>query len=51
MLFNEVKPVQVVVTLWLRESADVQEVVNEMDYDFKHRDILNMEIVDINTEI
>jgi hypothetical protein len=52
MIFHEDKvPVQVVVTLWLRDGANVQEVVNEMDYDFTHADILDMEISDINTEI
>jgi hypothetical protein len=52
MIFHDDKvPVQVIVTLWLRDGADVQEVVSEMDYDFKHADILDMEISDINTEI
>ena len=52
MIFHEDKvPVQVVVTLWLRDGCDVNEVVGEMDYDFRHKDILDMEIVDINTEI
>lgn len=52
MKFHEDKiPVQVVVTLWLRDGCDVQEVINEMDYDFKHQDILDTEISDINTEI
>jgi hypothetical protein len=52
MIFHEDKvPVQVVVTLWLRDGANVQEVVNEMDYDFTHTDILDIEISDINTEI
>lgn len=52
MKFHEDKiPVQVVVTLWLRDGCDVQEVINEMDYDFRHQDILDTEISDINTEI
>jgi hypothetical protein len=44
-------PVQVVVTLWLRDGCDVGEVIQDMDYDFKHPDILDMEIRDINTDI
>lgn len=52
MIYHDDKiPVQVVVTLWLREDSDVQDVISEMDYDFKHPDILDMEIRDINTEI
>ena len=52
MLFHEDKvPVQVIVTLWLREGCDAQEVINEMDYDFKHADVLDMEISDVNLEI
>jgi hypothetical protein len=52
MIYHDDKvPVQVVVTLWLREEANVQEVISEMDYDFMHRDILDMEINDVITEI
>ena len=43
--------VEVVVKLIIRKGADVQEVVNEMNYDFEHGDILSTEIVDINTEV
>jgi hypothetical protein len=52
MKFHEDKiPVQVVVTLWLRDGCNVQEVINEMDYDFRHPEIMDSEISDINTEI
>jgi len=51
IFYENAVPVQIIVTLWLRPGAVVQEVTNEMDYDFKHKDILDMEIVDINTEI
>lgn len=52
MIFHDDKiPVQVIVTLWLRDGCDVQAVISEMDYDFKHEDILDTEIRDINTEI
>jgi hypothetical protein len=43
--------VDVVVSLWIDEDADVQEVMSEMDYDFRHPAIKDMEIVDICTEI
>lgn len=48
---QELMPVQVVVTLWLKPDADVREVMSEMDYDFKHDEIVDMEIREINTEI
>lgn len=48
---DELRPVQVVVTLWLDPDADVQEVVSEMDYTFSHSAIKDHEIRDINTEI
>lgn len=52
MIFHDDKiPVQIVVTLWLRDGCDVQEVIAEMDYDFLHKDILDTEIRDIITEI
>lgn len=43
--------VEVVVRLKIRCDADIQEVVSEMDYNFDHEDILDTEIVDLNTEI
>lgn len=43
--------VEVVVRLKIREDADVQEVLSEMNYDFEHEDILSTEVVDVNTEI
>lgn len=48
---DECIPVQVVVTLWLDADADVNEVISEMDYDFRHSHIVDMEIREINTEI
>ncbi len=43
--------VDVVVSLWIDEEADVQEVMAEMDYDFRHPAIRDTEIVDVITEI
>lgn len=51
MVNDEYIPVQVVVTLWLKPDADVSAVISDMDYDFMHSDIMDMEIRDINTEI
>ena len=52
MAFHEdLVPVQVVVTLWLKEDSDIQEVVSEMDYEFRHEAIKDTEISDIITEV
>lgn len=42
--------VEIVVRLTVRADADIQEVVSEMDYSFKHEMILDTEIRDIITE-
>lgn len=39
--------VRVMVNLEIADGADAQEVVNECDYTFIHKDILAMEIVDM----
>jgi len=43
--------VDVVVSLWIDEDADVTEVIQEMDYHFEHPAIKETELVDINTEV
>ena len=43
--------VEIVVRIKVREGVDIQEVINDMNYDFEHGDILSTEIVDINTEV
>jgi hypothetical protein len=49
---DELIPVDVVVTLWLKPDANVTTVLLEMDYDFRHGDdIVDMELVYINTDI
>lgn len=48
---DELRPVQVIVTVWIQPDADVQEVISDMDYSFVHKDIHDYEIRDINTEI
>lgn len=45
------RDIEIVVRLTIDEDADVQEVVSEMDYDFRHAAIKDMEIVDVVTEI
>ena len=42
--------IEIVVKLILKEDADIQEVVSEMDYTFKHKQIIDTEIIDICTE-
>ena len=45
------RKVDIVVSLYVDDDADIQEVVSEMDYTFEHPAIKDTEIVDINTEI
>jgi hypothetical protein len=45
------RKVELVVALWIDDDADIQEVVQEMDYTFEHPAIKDTEIVDINTEV
>ena len=42
--------VEIVVRLKIREGADIQDVISDMNYDFEHGDILSTEVIDINTE-
>ena len=37
----------IMVRLDLKEDADVVEVLENVDYDFKHPDIISTEIVDV----
>lgn len=48
---DTLRKVEIVVSLWIDEDADVQEVVSNMDYSFEHPAIGDTEIVDIITEI
>lgn len=50
-LMQDEMVIEITVALRIRADADIQEVVSEMDYDFKHDMILGTEIRDINTEI
>lgn len=45
------RPVDIVVRLWISENADVMEIVQEMDYHFRHDDIIDTVIEDILTEV
>jgi hypothetical protein len=40
----------IIVKLDLKEDADLTEVLENVDYDFKHPDIICTEIVDVITE-
>ena len=43
--------VDIVVSLWIDDDADVPAVLEDMDYEFKHPAIKDTEIIDINTEL
>lgn len=47
---QETKTVFVFVALKVKTNANVSDVVHEMDYDFKHDEIVDMEITGIETE-
>lgn len=51
MYHDDKIPVQIVVTLWIDEDADVEEVLQDMDYEFRHPKIHDTEIRDVITEI
>jgi hypothetical protein len=42
--------IEVVVGLHINENADPGEVIENVDYDFKHKDIKDMSIKDVLTE-
>jgi hypothetical protein len=42
--------IEVVVGLHIDENADPGEVIENVDYDFKHKDIKDMDIKDVLTE-
>lgn len=48
---EDYQTVEVVVRVKIKPDADVQEVISEMDYEFDHPDILDTEVVDVNTEV
>ena len=45
------RKVELVVALWIDDDADIQEIIQEMDYTFDHPAIKDTEIIDINTEV
>ena len=40
----------IIVKLNLEDGADMSEVLEEVDCEFKHKDIISTEIVDVITE-
>jgi len=48
---NSAQTVEVIVRLYIEKDADVNEVLQEMDYSFIYPGILATEIVDVNTEL
>ena len=43
--------IEVVVGLHIKEDADPGEIIENVDYDFKHKDITDMKIQDVLTEL
>lgn len=41
------KTVDIVITIRLNDSADINEVLSEMDYSLTHKDIIDTEITDV----
>jgi hypothetical protein len=48
---EDTRTIELTVRVKIRSSADVQDVVSNCNYDFAHEDIVETEIVDVNTEI
>ena len=44
---NAIKIIHVTVALYIKEEANIEEVIQEMEYDFKHENnIINMELIE-----
>lgn len=48
---EDTRTIELTVRVKIRGSADVQDVVSNCNYDFAHEDIVETEIVDVNTEV
>ena len=48
---DEYRRIELTVAVWIKEDADPQDVISEMDYTMTHDHIVDTEIVDINTEV
>ena len=48
---DEYRRIEVTVAIWIKEDADPNDVVSEMYYNMTHPDIVDTEVVDINTEV
>ena len=48
---EELRTIELTVRVKVRASADVDDVVSNLNYDFAHEDIVETEIVDVNTEL
>lgn len=51
MDYDNLRPIQLVVTIWVLPDVDPNEIVSEMDYTFDHEAIKDYEIRDVNTEL
>lgn len=43
--------IEVTIRVWIKEDADPQDVISEMDYELTHDAIVDTEVVDVNTEV
>lgn len=48
---DNLRRIEVVVSLWIRDDADVIAVMQEMDHSFTHKAIKEYSIEDIVTEV
>tara|TARA_B100000809_G_scaffold50182_1_gene45209 strand:+ start:105 stop:254 length:150 start_codon:yes stop_codon:yes gene_type:complete len=44
------KTVWVTVAVRVRDGADIYDTINEMDYTFKHKDIIDTEVMEIDEQ-
>ena len=45
---DDLQRVEVTMVVWIRAGADPEQVINEADYSFRHPDIADTDITDIN---
>jgi hypothetical protein len=45
------RKIEIIVSIEIDSDADIQTVISEMQYEFRHDDIKSTEIIDLITEI
>lgn len=48
---EDIRTIELTVRVKVRGSADINDVVSNLNYDFAHEDIVETEIVEVNTEL